>query len=241
MRYWIELVENNIEEKVYYHGTSTIQAAREIKKNGIVPPNLEGRNNFLTPVQGKTYLTPSISYALIYAVGGNFIGNTNLALPYDGNEEKFKYIFKSDNRYGYIFEVSEHKLSDIQPDEDEIGELYHYVLNGEVYGNDIHSNKVWKNFNDSSFKYSFKNLMDRVSTTRQKEKIKDGEYIYYAHVGKKALKVMPNDMKQWLVGLGVHVANDGKVIPDKCWKFDKSKIGYINRDMSNIFDYLEEV
>jgi hypothetical protein len=41
--------------KTYYHGTSKTQDAAKIMREGLVPPDLNGRKDFLTPVQGKVY------------------------------------------------------------------------------------------------------------------------------------------------------------------------------------------
>ena len=60
--------------KIYYHGTSTDEAANGILKNGISVPDLTSRSGALRPVDGKVYITPSIKYAYIYGLGGDMAG-----------------------------------------------------------------------------------------------------------------------------------------------------------------------
>lgn len=99
--------------KTYYHGTTTEAAAESIMSNGLIPPDMTGKKDtMLKPVDGKVYITPDISYALIYAIGGNIVGST---VP-----ESF---VNKEGRYGYVFLVDGNDLQDIQPDEDAIGEF----------------------------------------------------------------------------------------------------------------------
>jgi hypothetical protein len=97
---------------VYYHGTPSEAKAKQIFVNGLVPPDLENRRGFLTPVAGMVYLTPSIRYGLVYALGGDYAGDD----PIDSVIDKFGH-------YGYVFRVSANSLQEYQPDEDSVGEL----------------------------------------------------------------------------------------------------------------------
>lgn len=98
-------------KKIYYHGTSYSKAAKSIMKNGILPPELSQAKGFLTPVQGKVYITTDIRYALIYALGGDVIGSDHIGRTWD----------KEPN--GYVFIIDGNLLKDIQPDEDSVGEM----------------------------------------------------------------------------------------------------------------------
>ena len=55
----------------YFHGCSVEESARKIMTEGLVPGTIVGSKDrgFLTPMGGKVYLTPSIGYACIYALG----------------------------------------------------------------------------------------------------------------------------------------------------------------------------
>lgn len=97
--------------QVLYHGTSSSKAAEEILASGIRPGDLEGRKNWLTPVPGRVYLTPSLKYAVIYALGGVMMGHD---VPAEW--------FVKEGPSGYVFEVPAGDLQDAQPDEDSVGE-----------------------------------------------------------------------------------------------------------------------
>ena len=105
-------------ERVYYHGTPKSENAKSIMAHGINPPDLTGRSNYLTPVKGKVYITPKIDYATIDAIGGNVAGN-----------KAPDWMLDSYGRYGYLFVIDGHQLSDIQPDEDSVGEM---IYDGEI-------------------------------------------------------------------------------------------------------------
>ena len=94
--------------KDYFHGTSSREAALGIAKNGIQPPDLTGKKGFMVPVKGKTYMTPHLHYAQIYALGGDVAGNNS---------------WKPKHEYGYVFKIPGHQLKDVQPDEDSVGGL----------------------------------------------------------------------------------------------------------------------
>lgn len=99
-------------EMDYYHGTDNRASAEGILQKGIQPQDIElGKEDFLTPVEGKVYLTPNLDYALIYVVGADMVGVT---LPGSWIEKE---------RYGYVFVIDGRELMDIQPDEDSIGEM----------------------------------------------------------------------------------------------------------------------
>lgn len=95
------------QEKDFYHGTASREAAIGIAKHGIVAPEQKDRKGFLKPVQGKVYITPHLHYAQMYALGGDVAGSS----------------YKPKNDYAYVFKVPGYQLKDVQPDEDSIGEM----------------------------------------------------------------------------------------------------------------------
>ena len=99
--------------KTYYHGTHTEAAGRSILQSGVIKAPDVTSKNFLTPVKGRVYVTPTLPYAIIYAIGSNTMG------------EYFHY-FEERNKadpYGYLFTIAGRDLADIQPDEDSVGEM----------------------------------------------------------------------------------------------------------------------
>lgn len=228
--------------KLFYHGCASIELARSILRKGLVPPDLTNvKNTQLRPVEGKVYLTPDIGYALMYAFGMNAVGSDSFKIPYKGNEEQFFRLFNDRSgdrhfgRWGYVFVIDQASLTDIQPDEDSVGELFGFCLrNGPSRYHNAGDHAIWERFTTNiDLMRRFSNFMHNIVTPTQIKKIKDGEYAYYASVGKKALKTMPDDMKHHLCEIGLHVAHTGKLIPTEVWKVDKTKIGYFNKDGSN--------
>jgi hypothetical protein len=235
-----------VKAKTFYHGTSKVAAAKSILKNGLRPPELNGKKHMLTPVNGMVYLTPELGYALIYAAGGSFLGNDSFKVPYRGaNKEKFSYLFTEPERYGFIFEVPGSALEMVQPDEDEIGELYGWCLQKEPGPSKFHGARdraIWAAFQaDANQRWNFKALLDSCATDRQKREVRDGYTAYYAHVGKKAAKRMSDSMKAWLVEIGLHVAHQGALIPTACWKFDKTKVGWMDKDGGNFHEFAKRI
>lgn len=192
--------------KTYYHGTSNESNALKIIKEGIKPPEITNRKS-MTPVKGKIYITTDLSYAQIYALGGNMAGE-------DWNKKG----------YGYIFSFSGKKLKDIQPDEDNIGEI------------------IYNNKNNKNEKLNWLiNLFNNNTTQNQKRKVLDGDYASWAAVGKKLVKLMTDNQKLQLIDLGAHIAHEGNIFPDKAYKINLEKTKLLKKDASNFFKYAEPV
>ena len=205
--------------QVYYHGTPSKEAAESILRSGIQPPDLSSRQGALTPVQGKVYITPDISYAQIYAIGGDLAGN-------DASRMVENY-----GQFGYMFVIDGNKLGDIQPDEDSVGEMIHdeevswlsdmarYYLDEEPY-------------DDEGQDLGYYSLYDAVM---------GGEYDAWATAGKFLLDEMSDSQKQKLIDAGAHIANTGVLIPSKAYRIDRNKTQQLKRDGSNFFALAEEI
>ena len=203
--------------KTYYHGTSKIQDATKIMREGLVPPELNGRKDFLTPVQGKVYLTSKLEYAMIYALGGDVAGHDS------------GHMFRDENFYGYLFVIpGENLADDIQPDEDFVGEQVGNALN-----NDANM--------DPQLRTWLKNYALTLLTENQIRKVKEGEYIYYAAAGKKLLKKLPPKVIDALIDAGAAIAHTGKVMPTEVWRIDRRRSIELKRDGSNFFKIAERV
>jgi hypothetical protein len=207
---------NQVKDTVYYHGTydnddaKALEIVSNIAKNGIAPPNLEGTKNYnLRPVIGKTYSTPDIGYAQMYALGGDIAG-TNFT---NSN-------WKPKHTYGYVFAFHGKQLSDVQPDEDSIGELV---------GN--RKGPYW--LHQLANKHVAQSVID---------KARDGEYHAYARIGKNLVNKMTDDQKLDLIhNHGAHVANTGNITPDRAYRIPMAKVHLLKRDGANFFDHGEEL
>lgn len=207
----------SLRSRTYYHGTSRENAGEQILKHGIkasdiVMPRKQIKGPNLIPVPGKVYITSDLKYAQIYAIGGDLAG-----VDYD----------RSAGKHGYLFEISGEELRDIQPDEDSIGEMIHDELHGHSDSNPFLKNWVQR--------------AQQELTAGQFKKFKDGEYVMYAHLGKKLLKTMSDESKLKFIELGAHVAHTGNLDFKAAWKIDLSKIKELKRDASNFFQIAEKV
>ena len=165
------------------------------------------------------YITPDISYAQIYAIGGDLAG-------IDASRMVETY-----GQFGYMFVIDGNKLGDIQPDEDSVGEMIHdeevswlsdmarYYLDEEPY-------------DDEGQDLSYYSLYDAVM---------GGEYDAWAIAGKFLLDEMSDSQKQKLIDAGAHIANTGVLIPSKAYRIDRNKTQQLKRDGSNFFDLAEEM
>ena len=204
---------------VYYHGTPSKEAAESILRSGIQPPDLSSRQGALTPVQGKVYITPDISYAQIYAIGGHLAGS-------DASR-----MIQNYGQFGYLFVIDGDKIGDVQPDEDSVGEMIHneefswlsdmarYYLEEEPY-------------DDEGQDLGYYNLYDAVM---------GGEYDAWATAGKFLLDEMSDNEKQKLIDAGAHIANTGVLIPSKAYRIDRGLTQQLKSDGSNFFDLAEEM
>ena len=207
------------QSKVYYHGTPSKEAAESILRSGIQPPDLSSRQGALTPVQGKVYITPDISYAQMYAIGGDLAGN-------DASRMVENY-----GQFGYMFVIDGDKLGDIQPDEDSVGEMIH---NEEVSWLDDMARYYLDEepYDDEGQDLGYYSLYDAVM---------GGEYDAWATAGKFLLDEMSDSQKQKLIDAGAHIANTGLLIPSKAYRIDRNKTQQLKRDGYNFFDLAEEI
>jgi hypothetical protein len=193
--------------RVYFHGTSSEAAGKSILEKGVIEPPEITKKGMLVPVKGKVYITPHIHYAQIYGIGGDMAGSTGW------NPEE-----RGHDRYGYVFGIKGHRLKDIQPDEDDVGEM----VSKQAHPWLVHN-------------------APKILTPNQLRGVKDGWYAHWAAAGKKLVKVMPDYVKHDLIDAGAHVAHDGPLEIDHAWRIDKRKIPLLKRDGSNFFDHAEPI
>src|ERR1039457_2449537 len=108
-----KVYENISESLIYYHGTSKESNALSIINHGeIRPGNIDiARGTKLTPIIGRTYFTPEIDMAGIYAIGANILGG-----------DIYPELLK-EGQYGYLFQGNITSLDNAIPDEDYIGQM----------------------------------------------------------------------------------------------------------------------
>lgn len=235
MKEWVNLIETvqYDAQATLYHGTSTTARAKKIMKEGIKAQEdtAMGRTAraALTPVQGHVYLTPSIKYACIYAIGGNMVGH------------KIRPDFFGKEKYGYVFVVEPRSIQ-LQPDEDEVGYAIREapdILSGESKYSRHMDNMTFGQalIDNPTVVRSLYHLAQSHLTKNQQKRIWNGiNYDILAQAGKKILKVMPSDMKKVLIDMGAHVSSPEVVIPDQTWRFKKSDSEKLGFQAENFFE-----
>lgn len=229
----------DMRRRIYYHGTSDDEKGRSILNLGIEPGNQgEHSRGHLTPVIGRSYLTTSLRYGVIYCIGGDMLGCSDGGVKY--------IIGRTGSQCGWLFVISGTRLlSDVQPDEDSVGEaaMYAHVIltgkNQEFYQDDPLFQGLLR-ASDYALRRFYGNA--RVSMTpRQWEQTLDGFVAAQASGGKRFLKRMTDEDKLFLINCGAHVAYQGNLIPDQAWRFDKTKAPHLAKDGSNFFELAERV
>jgi len=213
---------------VWYHGVPFEDRAKWTMEHGITPRNMasKSRKAMLAPVEGMVYITRSLRYAAIYAVGGDMFGGV---LP--------KAWLKNDP-YGYLFVVNGSQLRDVQPDEDGVGELLSIMIRDEERGGGSRNDQYQNNLDDVAWLYEF---AEERLTRGEWKKVGDGEYTYWAVAGKKLIPNMTDEQKVSLINAGCHVAHGGILVPDQVWRINKRKNVYLKTDASNFFDVAERI
>lgn len=216
--------------KVYYHGTPSEKYIEGIIQNGIQPPTMSssswGTNHYLKPVEGKVYITPSLRYAIIYALGGDYVGSDYSPRNYESEP------------YGYVCVIDGKDVHDIQPDEDCVGEM---VYKGEI---------PWLKriadiaLDDEMYEDTDSEDDDYSETIPLLDAVKRGEYDAWAYAGKLILPYLSDEQKLELIDAGAHIAHTGAIIPSQIWRFDKLKSKELRREhntCSNFFELAERI
>lgn len=239
---------NEIKNKVYYHGTYKEENAKNILKIGIQPPlidlkllNKKGPN--LVPVNGKIYLSQTLKNVIPYILGANMA------------EHLFpENIIKKEGQYGFLFIINGKDLSDIQPDEDCIGRLIYLNYKGDrkklykFYGYkmkdlpELSKEDILEIKNSHEGPKWLRDIAEQILTPKQIRKVDDGEYIMWAHAGKKIVKRLSDWQKIELIEkYGVNIAHTGPIMPIEAWRFDKNKSFELKKDGINFFDLAEKI
>ena len=230
----------------YYHGCSKSELGEKILKDGYLKPGNENikRGSKLTPVIGKTYSTPDLREAIVYTIGGDFLGcnywNDWLADRKGGS-------------IGYLFEIDKNSFSDVIPDEDYVGQLIHYLNRQLVYFQKerdsqkqviIPEHSMWYGLSKWGEKKSQRYLdlcKDFLTPLQYKKCILYDDYGDFAVAGKKLNKYLDDYWKDEIIKLGVPIANNGNLKFNNVWKFDKLNCPKLIKSGSNFFEFAEKV
>lgn len=199
----------------YYHGSPLTDAdVSDIMKNGFdfKHTELKYENNpkmASKPVQNHIYLTTSRAYALTYACKGFYSNDSSTSWDFKYKKENFKPGAKA-----VVFEIEGSSLTDIYPDEDEIGYTIYEILKKEKLG---------------MFETQIFNIAKTVLTTKQIEDVrKYSNSDSLIKAGKKIMYKLPDELKYYIISQNKNLSNKGKIIPSKAYilayeDFDKVK------------------
>jgi len=231
-------------KKVYYHGTPHVDFAKNIIQNGINPPDVSLRaGNKFQPVSGKVYITPRLSYALIYALGGHMLGN------------ECDFLIKQYGNFGYLFVISGKDIKDIEPDEDSIGEIASQIINNKLYDDEynylaVDGAKGLKWLKEMAYDVlsgiypedlGYESDEDAYGLDMYQLLKEYHDYADLAASGKELLKHMTDEQKLQLIDCGAHVAHTGSIKPIECWELDRRKSKELKPDGSNFFKISKKI
>lgn len=215
-------------QKMWYHGTINIESARKVFEEGFKAREVSSRR-LLAPIKGKVYLTPDLSTAMVYAMGGHVAGH----------KETRDLI--GPERYGVIFEIPGTKLGDIQPDEDSVGE----ILKDTINWFDKHESPNYKynwptNMNDMKWLYSFAKA--ELTPLQWQKVVRHYDEAHLYDAGKKLVGRMGDWQKMRLINMGAHIANEGEtIVPTTGWLIDRTETEKYKEDGSNFFEIAKKV
>lgn len=216
-----------------YHSTANTEAGLLILKDGVIKTRdatgeTSGRG-FLSPVYGMIYSSPSLEYAAIYALGGVLMGHKS--------DWQNRTSPRVDGRYGYVFQIDPASLSDVQPDEDSVGEILSKGM--EIERRPGQEPRILDN---GEAPWWLTILARKIVAPTRLMKLIEGEYIYFASVGKQLLSRMTDAQKLYLIDeYGTHVANRGSLKIAKAWRIDKERSKEVAKDGSNLLSIAEEI
>jgi hypothetical protein len=223
----------------YYHGTASQQAANSILGDGYLKgAEVQGRSQ-LSPVANRVYLTPSLEYAIIYALGGVFMGHDMPETRMDGDRRS--------GYFGFLFVIDGKDLHDIQPDEDSVGSWLSDNGDG-IYEQRIRNGQTYNQLTDYKPKFDREDpryylwyRVRRCFTDKQFWEAMQGVVAYQAAGGKRALKMLNDQDKLMLINDGSHVSHAGQIGFSECWRIDKRRSKELTKDGSNFFDIAERM
>jgi len=198
--------------QIFYHGgyyeDSVIQ---DIFTNGLKGRDVQGRA-MLAPLKNFVYMTKDFNYALIYAVGGSILGSGS---PMSDSKDK---------PWGLVFEIPGSSLSNIQPDEDAIGEL------------------IWRAYSENNASLEWlKYYAETYLTSNQLKKIKEGEYMYYAQGGKRLTRYLPHSVLERLLQVSFAFSNEGRVAVSGAYVVDRRHPEVLGGDFDSIKQYMVHI
>lgn len=209
-----------------YHGTQRTSAAESILRTGLRPGMRTTYKGDLRPAAGKVYLTPDLYLAMSHALGSRW-------------KTKTSNTFDDDHQYGYIFVVNGSDLTDVDPDEDAIGEfLWMYSDTRDGFRFDprhepdaAEREQIW----------DFIVQHGKKSDIRQSLELSPRRPRAWASLGKTLQPIMPDWMKLKFIEWGAPIAHHGSIYPSECWRIARADVHKLDEAASNFFEVAERI
>lgn len=221
--------------RTLYHGSYSSGAFKRITTQGLQGRADQTRHS-LAPIKGRVYMTPSLRYAIIYALGGDMMGHK---MP--------EGFIKPGLRYGYVYEIDPADLTDdVIPDEDIVGAALvgaYRIQKGRVNQYSALERELAERPNlVSRLAYLFDAYTRAVPTIRKGAL--EGMLASEAKLGKRVLKDHGRhsaDMQAILSLENMHQSHGGTVMPTRAWRIDRRLSHKLLKDGSNFFDIATKV
>ena len=204
----------------YYHGTPTKGKAEKIWEEGILPDlSSTPEHEISKPIAGRVYCTKNLSYALMYALGGDMAG------------KKIVSFLDKYGQFGYVFVIPGKQLKEIHPDEDEVGKA-------------VYEKKLpWLT------KLADKRLADEEQSYENDEGghgalldgVRDGDYESWIKAGKLLLPHLTDEQKLEIIEKYGNVAHEGVLHPTEMWEIDRNLSIKLKQDGSNFFQVAKKI
>ena len=228
----------------FYHGTSQTNGEQILSSGKIRPGNIDvKRGHSMTPIMQRTYFTPDIACAVIYAISGNYIG--------DATHPSIEQ-FSKDGRYCYVFVLDGLNENDIIIDEDCVGYILDYSIQALKNPEKYKADQEWYseqyigkwlarvNRQDmESFVYACKNILTPLQFQKVEHEYADSSTVISA--GKKITKVLNPFYVNLLMKAECSFSLKGEISFDEAWKFDRILNGKLKKDASNFFKLAERI
>lgn len=226
---------------VFWHGAPG-HAIRNIAHSGhVYPGNPEGKaRGYMAPVKGRAYLTRDLGYALIYALGGDMVGQQI-------EPEVEKSLTKDDAEGGVVQVRPDPKK--LVPDEDWLGEV---VSNGllaelEPKGMGKYSKKehieLFQSLQKINYGLALRPIIEKMRNLYNRGSIGLFEYANWARFGKQIARVLlrsgtPKDV----MDAAPNLSHDGPLPVVRAWVFDKVRDNpKLKKDGSNFLQVAKEI
>lgn len=217
-------------KQTYYHGTDSMRAAESILRDGLRPNMRTSYRGDLRPAKDRVYLTTDLRLALTHALGPRWM-------------TKNANTFDDDHQYGYVFAVSGRDMTDVDPDEDAIGEFLWLHTSGSPGGDKKPAFDARHDTEPDLRRQIWEFIMQhgKPRDTRESLILGPKRPHAWAALGKTLQPIMPDWMKLKLIQWGAPIAHIGSIRPSQCWRIARHDLAKLDSALTNFFEVAERI